>query len=274
MKTCDVILTGLPRSGTTLARHLLNKVPNVVALDEPREIGNVERLPERPAMCERISSFFVRARRSLLENGVAPSKQVGGTVPDNHASDQLSSKGLRTGLMSQGCIIVDKSLDDDFHLVVKHPHTFTALLEDLSQRFPCYAIVRNPLSVLASWNSVSFPVRKGRAPGAERIDGSLSQQLDQITDRVDRQFRLLEWFYGRYRAILPSDRVLRYEDIIETGGAALRVITPAAGQLRETIQSKNKNPLYDEKRMAKLGERLLRTDGSFWEFYSKESVEE
>ena len=31
----DVVLTGPPRSGTTLACHMLNKLPGTVALHEP-----------------------------------------------------------------------------------------------------------------------------------------------------------------------------------------------------------------------------------------------
>lgn len=35
MNENNIILTGLPRSGTTLSVHLLNKLPNTVGLHEP-----------------------------------------------------------------------------------------------------------------------------------------------------------------------------------------------------------------------------------------------
>ena len=35
MRARDVLLTGLPRVGTTLACHLLNTLPDAVGLDEP-----------------------------------------------------------------------------------------------------------------------------------------------------------------------------------------------------------------------------------------------
>ncbi len=35
MQHNNIILTGIPRSGTTLICYLLNKIPNTVALHEP-----------------------------------------------------------------------------------------------------------------------------------------------------------------------------------------------------------------------------------------------
>ena len=85
-----------------------------------------------------------------------------------------SRGGLRpsTGGKSagKGKISIDKELARDFFLVVKQPALFSALLPVLAQRFPCYAIVRNPLSVLASWNSVDHKVRQGHSSGAELYD--------------------------------------------------------------------------------------------------------
>ena len=37
MRENDVVITGLPRGGTTLACELLNAVENTVALDEPMD---------------------------------------------------------------------------------------------------------------------------------------------------------------------------------------------------------------------------------------------
>jgi hypothetical protein len=106
---------------------------------------------------------------------------------------------------------------------------FTALLEGLTHCFPTYALVRNPLSVLASWNSVALPVRQGRLPMAERLDPSLRRMLRRRSDRFERQICLLGWFFGtrRYavgasvllphrsrRAIMSSDEGERYADCV------------------------------------------------------------
>jgi hypothetical protein len=66
---------------------------------------------------------------------------------------------------------------------------------------------------------------------------------------------------------------LRYEDIVSSGGQALKVVHPAAGELGEPLESKNLNPLYDRREVLHLGERLLQSEGAYWNFYSRESVE-
>jgi hypothetical protein len=43
--------------------------------------------------------------------------------------------------------------------------------------------------------------------------------------------------------------------------------------LDEPLQRQNTSSLYDPARMMRIGERLLKTDGAQWKFYSKESVE-
>jgi hypothetical protein len=49
---------------------------------------------------------------------------------------------------------VGKELRPDFQLIIKQPRLFTALLPTLAKQFPCYAVVRNPLSVMASRRSL------------------------------------------------------------------------------------------------------------------------
>jgi hypothetical protein len=164
-------------------------------------------------------------------------------------------------------------LTADFTLAIKHNAGFAAMLELLAERFPCYGIVRNPLAVLASWNSVNLPVQKGHVPVGEQIDARLQSALAGIDDRTERQFYILRWFFERFARLIPRDRIFRYEDIVSTGGRALAPVASGAANLGEALESKNANSAYDGAVMRALGEKLLTRDGAFWEFYSKESVE-
>jgi len=168
---------------------------------------------------------------------------------------------------------VDKELKRNFLLIVKQPALFSALLPVLAQRFPCYAIVRNPLSVLASWNSVDHKVREGHSRGAELYDESLRRELASAEDRLSRQLLLLSWWYERFHTTLPKDHIIRYEHIVTSGGAALCAIEPAAKSLHEPLSSQNLNVLYDRTEMRELGRSLLNREGAYWRFYTRESVE-
>jgi hypothetical protein len=271
----NVVLTGLPRSGTTLACHLLNKLPNTVALLEPIEPGQfADLLPDREAVVDAIERWYRKMRRRALKRGEIVTKHIGGEIPDNPFEARRPGNEPRRWLASKGRVKVDKDLDRDFSLVVKDPPMFTALLPVLTRRFSTFAVVRNPLAVLASWNSVDIPARLGRVPKAELYDPQLVRRIRVIEDRLERQLCLLDWWCERFESFLPEVRIVRYEDIVASGGRALAVIVPAAEELDEPLSDRNANELYNRKDMVAIGQRLLASDGAYWRFYARQSVEE
>jgi hypothetical protein len=271
----DVLVTGLPRSGTTLTCHLLQKLPDTVALHEPMAFRRFTDGRSRDEIMGDIERFLKKQRESIRERGRAFSKHSEGKVPDNPVGAKRNDEGKRTNEgMDRGEIEIDKELPPDFMLVVKHNSSFTGLLESLVTRFEVFAVMRNPLGVLGSWNSISLEVGKGHVPAAEKLDERLRDDLARIDDVVDRQIRILQWFYGRYRDLLPAERIIKYEDVVATHGRRLAVINPLAASLDEPLESRNKNKLYDGEAMKAIGRRLLATDGAYWHFYSRESVEE
>ena len=269
----DVLLTGIPRSGTTLACWLLNHLPDAVALVEPAMgvrfwLGRWDR---RQASAS-VRQFFTRVRKRIAARRPIPSFHGDGEITANTVEEQRVGTSRRP-IARYGKVPIAKRLSAHFWLIVKHPAPFTALLNELVEHFPVYAIVRNPLAVLASWNSVSLPVNKGHVPVAEWFDPLLRRTLSRIPDRWARQLALLDWFFETYRRVLPETAILRYEDIVASGGRALSVIVPAAAELNVPLPNRNASPLYDVSLMCALGERLLKTDGAYWDFYSRESVE-
>jgi len=296
----NVLVTGLPRSGTTLACELLNLVPDVVALDEPmnklmltqgatatpvpgRRKGRLRWPAARSAapsrrgvdadlVVDNIGGFLDTTRASITDRGMALTRHVEGRVLGSKVADTYGEGGLRGRLFARGEIHVDKQLSSDFVLVVKHNSGFAAVLPQLVKRFPVTAIVRNPLSIINSWQTVPFPVQRGHASIAELLDPELKVSLARIDDRIDRQFFLLSWFFGHFRDDLPDDRCLRYEDIVATNGAALAAIVPTAGDLAHPLTNRNRSSVYDPGTAEALGRRLLETDGPWWHFYTPDSV--
>ena len=76
----NVLITGTPRSGTTLLCSLLNKLPDMVALHEPMNVWDFPKCPDASAVADVIEAFCVETRKSLHERGVAMSKHVAGRV--------------------------------------------------------------------------------------------------------------------------------------------------------------------------------------------------
>lgn len=268
----DVILTGIARSGTTLACSLLNRLPDTVALHEPMSPRMLVGRGVPDGVLERVADFFAAQRRSLLERGEARSRGVDGRIPEDPYAAVPGPEGRRPSLAREGVVRFDKPLTAGFRLVLKHPSCFTALLGTLTRRFPCHAIVRNPLSILLSWQTTQAHWNDGRQPAAEAFDDGLRDRLDAEPDPIGRQLTMLAWSFGQYARHLPAEAVIRYEDLVTTGGRALAGVAPAAAGLRVPLQDRNANPLYRRVDVSTLGRRLLASAGPHWDFYSRDSV--
>jgi hypothetical protein len=290
----NVLITGLPRAGTTLTTELLGRLPDCVALDEPMDVGLImqgaehvspgnrsvfswrrsspSRTVDRERTADNVVEFCRQSRMSALQDGTVITKHVDGGVTGAKVADELTPDGKRTRLARRGVINIDKPLKPDFTLFIKHNSAFTGMLSELKVRFEMFGIVRNPLAILASWNTVPFAVGTGHASLAERLNPDLKAELAGKSDVVDRQLYLLDWFFRRLATHLGKPRTLRYEDIVSSDGAALSVIHPAATQLEANLTSRNRATVYDVELMKTLGQRLLATDGSYWSYYDRADV--
>ena len=270
----NVLITGTPRSGTTLLCSLLNKLPDTVALHEPMNVWDFPNCRDASAVADVIEKFCSETRTSLHDHGYAMSKHVQGKIPDNVAANEVNQRGTRLRHTEHGRVVVDKPLTRNFSLALKHPVAFSALLETLTKRFECYAIIRNPLATLASWNSLAWlNVGKGHAPIGEKLDAGLQRQLAAEPDVIERQLLIMEWFYDRFRNFLPDKAMVKYEDVIESRGRELGKFFPGGNDLDENLSSKNVNKYYDREQMLELGRRLLQREGPIWHFYSRADVE-
>ncbi len=244
-----VLLAGLPRGGTTLACAMLNEHPNTVALVEPMLI---DVHGDRPRAVHEIGAFVRQARQQLLQTRRAVSKHRDGVIPDNTVRDGPGALALRRGADQHGLVTFDKPLTPSFRLVVKHPALFTALADLLVQEYPVYAVVRHPLAVLASWQTVAMPVNQGRLPMAEAFCPPLAARLARIGQVLDRQVAILEWMLTTYLA-LPAGCVLRYEDMLARPASTLAPVSGwvwPPGRQRQPYAASSRYPGVDLRRLA------------------------
>jgi hypothetical protein len=280
MSEPTVLLTGLPRGGTTLACELLNDTGHVVALDEPMDVGSLITRATRPdgslepeSLWADIERFAAQQRESVVARGVALTNHVDGRVIGAKMSDATAPDGGRARIFERGEVPVRLASTEAFTLAIKHPVAFSALLPILQERFPVVAIVRNPLSVLASWESVRIPAHGGRLGVPDAAAPELAAHLAATEDRMERRLALVRFFFERYETVAPPERVVRYEDIVASGGAALGVAFPAASGLSAPLRSRNAAAVYDREMMRTAGRLLLDEDGPYWRFYDRADVE-
>ena len=263
----DILLTGIPRSGTTLACRLLSELPGVVALNEPMRTAQYRSAADALAA---IPAFYATTRQSILCAGVATARAVNGRMTDNHFT---SVRGHRTKRVEKQPIRIVKPLRPDFRLVCKHNALFSILREQLVGRYAYFAIIRNPLAILASWNSVPIPAGRGEVRAMRYLLPATARRLERAGDLYARQLFILDWYFRQYQS-LPAHRIIRYEQIVATGGKASKVIDPDAVSLRAALTNRNRSPIYDWEAMATVAARLLRAENACWSFYDKFQVEE
>lgn len=261
-------LTGLPRSGTTLCCHLLNQAPNTVALFEPMDVFALP--TDASAAVTAVLTHASEARRGLLERGRAVTYHADGRVPDNPAGETVG--GRRSWRVERGEVNFDKPLDENFSLVIKHNAAFTALLPQLAAAVPCLGVVRNPLAVLASWNSLELPVSRGHVPAGERLDPALAAALADQPDLLERQCLVLDWFFDRFLRHLGEQRMLRYEAIIESPAANLFARAGLPAPALAALASRNDNVEYPRGLIRRLAARLLDQGGRWREVYTEDAV--
>lgn len=269
-----LLLTGLPRAGTTLSCNILNSHPNVLALLEPMAPSDFKPELGHSAAITLIKKFVDETRVSALTQGQVVSRHRDGIVPENPVAYEVSDSGLRKLDVSLGSIAVsDRVKNKNFTLVIKHNALFTALLPELREAFPVYGIVRNPLAVLASWNSVDLPVNNGHIPAGEMYDPALAQLLADTPGRVERQLHILEWFCAHFARNLQNP-ILRYEDfVVEPAviGRTMSLLSPYSGVIQTRV---SRNQVYDLVLMEQLYRRLMRFGDAIWHFYSRDQVTE
>lgn len=267
----NLLLAGIPRSGTTLACSRLNRLPDVAALPEPMDVSQFAKTTTPVGWARILDSYFSKTRSIILKQGCATAK-VG--IADSEDNYFLPSSGssLRQDVGAQRALTFRHIKSSRFTLIVKHPNAFSAMLQGLQGIYPIFAMIRNPLAVLASWNSIDAAFRTGHAPIAEAICGPLQVRLAHIANTPTRQLALLSWYFEQYQQFLPAERVIRYESMIASGGAALAALVPAAAALNEPLRNKNRNPAYAELDLRGLADRLLDSDGAYWSYYSRDDV--
>lgn len=210
------LLTGIPRSGTTLACKILNDVANTIALHEPLNPGGFKSNSRFDAALEAYKS--IKDIEQRLINGEAFEHGNKDALLLDNPISVAQTDDLRKAVAKRGLLSLPPQSKDSA-LVIKQNAFFASIIEPLKQRFPIVAIVRNPVDVMLSWRSVDLPVNRGHVPAGEKYDAQLRSFLATEPVVAKRQAYIYNWFIRQYtNANVP---IVRYEDIITTNGKAL-----------------------------------------------------
>lgn len=209
----DVILTGIPRSGTTLAAALIDGLPDSVCLNEPG--WQVARPRGTPGEFARfVAGDFTRLRQALLAGKPVPDRRgESGEAVTNYyrAQNGRQENTFRIAPFSR------PDLSPDFTLAVKHNGPYLAILPELAElrRFTIIAIVRHPVEVIHSWRSLDLPISRGEMPGAAPYWPELAAIIAGPMELLEKQVRLYDLMCRRIDAMRDRIHIIPYEKLVK-----------------------------------------------------------
>ncbi|APD87585.1 hypothetical protein BM527_16620 [Alteromonas sp. Mex14] len=226
------LISGVPRSGTTLCCKLLNQCTDVVALHEPLDPQKVAFSKRNLAVAE-IKNQITELRANLLKGNAIEHGNKSSLVLDNPIAEEATTKtGIRNLSAIRGLITIPP-VKKNTKVFIKQNAMFAALIHELKNEFNITAIIRNPIDVITSWMSVGLPVNKGRIPGGEKFDENLRSDLSSINSVLKRQVFIYHWFLKQF--VSSGVTLLRYEDIIESKGQSLYDACDVKGKIDESM---------------------------------------
>lgn len=268
-----ILLTGIPRSGSTLSCKILNHYENTLALLEPMNPNHIDADEGKYEAVLNIAKFGFDSRKKVLDTGFVLTRHKQKVMLSNFMSNSSEIK-LRESIVDLGEVKIDKILNNDFTLIIKQNAFFTSILDELIFYFPSYSIIRNPLAVLASWSTVDLPIHRGHIPAGEKFDELLKETLNITETVLDRQIIILNWFFEKFDDYIPKDNIIKYEDIIDSNGNIFSDLS-YNGKLEvelDILENKNWNPLYKNVDIDRLYIKLLNSTGIFWKYYSYDEI--
>lgn len=209
----DLIVTGLPRSGTSFLCRILSERPDTVIINEPSEIFPALAGGELPWG---IACLYANLRRELLAGRAVLNKHVGGRLVDDTAKQPDKRIPYRTTISKV-----------EFTLGTKNTLAYLARLPALLKVMPnarIVALVRHPYDCLASWEETFEHLRladiESQSVGSSHDLGMTGWQRMELKGIASTEClpirRALWWRFLAHQLLDAGDRVrwVRYEDFV------------------------------------------------------------
>jgi len=238
----NVLITAIPRSGSSLFVNLINQIPNCVALN------GVSYTPM-------LFSLF-RTLRRKIERG-----------------EPIINKYSADGRLATNTIIEDTHFEEHtievennkFLLAHKLTTTYLNRLEELVRsNWQVWVLVRHPLYTLSSWNRCPehFTITQLNPPHP------VFAHIRFSSDDIDiRRVEVWNHYAQRIHSLRDSVEIIRYEDLISDVNATIRRFCQKhdlSVPQYEALESRNRQDVYeglDDKLL-----KLVRERCEYWRF--------
>ncbi len=206
------LLTGPPRSGTSLLTALMARKPNVLVVNEPVVVGDP--LMKRGRPVDLVRGYMNLVVREALATGTMMT-QVDPESPGQSTTDTANRGAVRYR------VNVDVDRSRPLCVGIKHPIPFMECLEELVTGWPELKVlisIRDPLPTIRSWRETGY----GWQPGLDDPRFAHGRRLYRMVPATDNElerrahlWRILveqakEWGEKRPQQV----HVFRYERLL------------------------------------------------------------
>lgn len=206
MMTNELVVTGVPRSGTSYLCSILNKIRNTVVINEPSEVLQILH-NESPVPL----SHYYNLIRERIKNG----QPIANKLVNGEFIEDTNNIDVRTAYIPS----VDTP---DFLLGTKNTLIYLNTLERLFRDLPeatFIACVRHPYDTIASWSRVSFPHIRNAEPRflLNYVSGRQKQEIGKILQTPELAERYAMWWNYLAGIITGHSKrlmVVRYEEMV------------------------------------------------------------
>lgn len=205
----DFLITGIPRSGTSLLCKLLSQQPNWLVLNEPAQV--IPELASRPDASGVALMHREYRQRILLGEQIENKIRDGEMIEDTAENDErmLYYPNVRGRF---------------FHMGSKNTLAYLASLDALQRLgWPIVAMIRNPLDSLTSWSNTFDHLRQAQPEDLPLTQadhygwaGWQRAALAEIAEQPEAVVRRVLLWRMLARTLLAQPQVLlwRYEDLV------------------------------------------------------------
>ncbi len=223
----NIILTGIPRSGTSHLCSLLSKYNDTFVLNEPKE---VIRPINRQPIPYGVDGFYAEIRKNIRLNKPIENKHIDGKI----ISD--------TTVEDERTLYSKPDLTPNYHLYTKNTLGYLFAIERLKQTMPdtkIFSLFRNPVDTIASWKNSFEHLEKSlplelktirlQSRWLNKKDNLSLMQINSCDDDCIR--RAIFWNFLAIRMIKNAHLInlLHYDDLILDTNRAINKIRNLAG---------------------------------------------
>ncbi len=243
----NILITGIPRSGTSLFASLIAKNQDAVVFSEPDWLKSIRNISQDSSQFTQNLLLQISQLRLDIEKNKPLALKINrkdGSLPSNYYLRNNHGEVITQKTESK-VVLESSAANNPFY--IKSNAQFTACIKDLlkSNQFKIVCIIRSPIACIMSWRSLQIPVSSGNMKIAEKYSLSFKEMISQKVSILSKQVAIIDWFYKSFHEYSKYIELVKYEELISDTSNVIKRITLSEPTSIPELNSKNSSKHYD-----------------------------